>query len=231
MKIRIAILDDHTLVRTGLRLLIDSQPDMQVVGEAANVTEVFNLLAIEKPDVITLDIHLPDGNGLELLQKIVADFPDIRCIMLTMHDNSQFFKQAVMEGAAGYVVKTAADRDLLQAIRTVYSGKTYFHLSVSRPTPKPVKIMVESPDNETALLTEREREVVGFVANGHTSQEIADKLFLSRKTIETYRAKIMEKLGFSRRVDLVRFAMRKGMVPKNPDGFQPHIGKTTIADS
>jgi two-component system response regulator NreC len=210
---RILLADDHAVLRAGLCLLIRTQPDMECAGEAND--GVSTLAAIEqlKPDLVLLDLSMPKLGGLAALPEIRRKAPNTRILVLTMHADEEYLRQALKEGASGYVLKQAADQELLLAIRAVMRGEIYIHpamtrallgglLDRSRPSPGAMS-------NEEAL-SERESEVIKRVARGHTNQEIADHLGLSVKTVETYRTRAMEKLGLSSRAALVRYALERG---------------------
>jgi two-component system, NarL family, response regulator NreC len=218
--IRILMVDDHPVVRSGISMLLNAQSDMQVVGETSTQEEALKLIPECQPNVITVDIDLAKKDGLQMIPYIQQQFPTLRCLVLTMHNEPAYFKQAVLAGAAGYVVKAAAEQELLTAIRTINSGMTYFHLSVAAQQTATVESQNTETESPMSGLTEREREVLSLVASGHTSQEIGQQLFLSRKTIETYRARLMQKLGVSKRADLVKYAIQNGILtaasPPNP---------------
>jgi DNA-binding NarL/FixJ family response regulator len=208
-KIRVLIADDHAVLRSGLRLLINAQPDMEVVGEAASGPEALDRAGSLRPDVLTLDLSMPGGRGIPVLERLRQQCPDTRVLVLTMHDAAAYLRAALAAGAAGYVVKTAADTELLTAIRAVAQGRTFVDLSLpagagGRPA-RPAQ-----PGQ--AALSPRELAVLRLLAQGHTNQEAADRLFLSVKTVETYRARIAEKLGLRTRADLTRYAVEAGFL-------------------
>lgn len=207
-EIRILVADDHVVLRTGLRMLLNAQPDIKVVGEAGNGSEVLQLAAALQPDLILLDLSMPGLGGLETLPLLRKVVPSTRILILTMHDDESYLRQALHEGVAGYVLKKAADSELIAAIHAVMRGELYVHPSLTR-------ILLEDllPDKPSAienpweLLSDREKEVLELVARGHTSAQIAEKLNLSPKTVETYRGRGMEKLGLRTRAALVQFAI------------------------
>lgn len=213
--IRILLADDHAVLRAGLKLLLGEQPDMQVVGEAVDGTAVIPLTEVTQPDLILLDLTMPRLGGLEVLPLIQQKVPQVRVLILTMHDDEGYLRQALKMGAAGYVLKKAADVELLLAIRAVMRGDMYVH-------PTMTKVMLENvfpggeaqpaDDDLWATLSEREQEVLQLVAMGYTSREVAEKLSLSVKTVETYRARGMEKLELRSRAALVRFALAHGLM-------------------
>jgi DNA-binding NarL/FixJ family response regulator len=215
-KIRVLVADDHAVLRTGLRLLINTQPDMEVVGEAGTFAETVAAVRKTLPDVISLDLEMPGGTGMKLIETLAHDFPQSRILVLTMHHDPAYFRLALAAGAAGYVMKKSADSELLTAIRTLAKGQAYARIELdSGPLPSPA---VGKSEGATPLdsLSEREREVFDMVARGHTSQAIADKLFLSVKTVESYRARLMAKLGLKNRAELTQFALDLGLLGSSP---------------
>jgi DNA-binding NarL/FixJ family response regulator len=211
---KILLADDHAVLRVGLRLLLNSQPDFEVIGEAASGLEALDLAASLQPDLILLDLSMPGLSGLDSLPQLRRRAPQARILILTMHDDPQYLRQALKNGAAGYVLKKAADVELLSAVRAVLRGEVYVHPSMTRGLLEDLLPQAESTD-ELSLwntLSEREQEVLRQVALGYTSAEIAEKLTLSVKTVETYRARGMEKLGLTNRAALVRFALGRGLI-------------------
>lgn len=212
-RIRIHIADDHAVLRAGLRLLIQSQADMEVIGESGDAEQTLQQLANLPPDVLTLDLSMPGGGGIELLRKLTKSNPSLRVVVLTMHDEPEYFRAAMAAGAAGYVVKKSADTELLSAIRTVAQGRTYTNCELAPHGDKsPSKSIFNSRTNQLKELSQREREVLQFVAQGHTNQAIADRLSLSVKTVESYRARLMTKLSLHSRADLMQFALESGLL-------------------
>lgn len=206
--ISIIIADDHQLFRKGVKALINSGENLEVVGEASDAPELLDLLHKTKTDVLLLDISLPSGSGLELLEKVKTQFPAIKCIMLTMHEERQYVMQSLKKGADGYLLKEADETELKEAIRQVYAGKKYFKNKIS-------DLIIESiasPPSITALLTEREVEIVKMVAEGKITKEIADLLCVSVRTVETYRSKIMKKLEVSNTAEMVRLAYKHKLI-------------------
>jgi two-component system, NarL family, response regulator NreC len=211
---RILLADDHAVLRSGLRLLLSGQDGFQVVGEAATGTETLNQAEKLQPDLILLDLSMPGLGGMDSLPLLRKLAPSARVLILTMHDDPQYLRQALKNGAAGYVLKKAADVELLSAIRAVLRGEMYIHPSLTRVL---LDDLLPSPDTSSEMnsweaLSEREQEALRLVALGYTSAEIAEKLNLSVKTVETYRARGMEKLGLHNRAALVRFVMKKGLI-------------------
>jgi DNA-binding NarL/FixJ family response regulator len=191
---RVLIADDHGIVRSGLRLLLERQPDVEVIGEAADGAEARELAIRERPDLAILDVKMPKLTGLQATREIKAQAPEVSVLILSMHDDDRYVAEAMKAGASGYVVKTQADTDLVAAIRAVERGESF-------PAPEAL-----------GDLTPREEEVVKLVAEAHTTREIAAILHLSEKTVENHRANAMRKLGMRDRVELVRYAIRRGLI-------------------
>lgn len=213
-KTRILLADDHAVLRAGLRLLLDSQTDLKVVGEAGEGAEALRLAAELHPDLILLDLTMPGLSGLEALPALRKAAPGARILILTMHDDEGYLRQALQSGASGYVLKKAADSELISAVRAVLRGEVYIHPSMTKALLEDLLPAVggEEPTNPWDLLSKREQEVLILVACGHTSAEIAEQLSLSPKTVETYRGRGMEKLGLRSRAALVRFALAHGLL-------------------
>ncbi len=211
-RIRVLLADDHAVMRSGLRLLIDNQPDMHVIGEAGDGLQAIDQAAALQPDVILLDLTMPRLDGLASLKQIRERASHSRVLILTMHADEHYLREALSRGAAGYVVKQAADQEVLSAIRAVMRGEVYIHPSLTKALLGNLidQTRISVPTGSGLTLSERETEVIKAVARGHTNQEIAEKLALSVKTVETYRTRAMEKLGLSSRAALVRYAMEQG---------------------
>ncbi len=211
-QITVLLADDHAVMRSGLRLLIDNQADMHVVGEAGDGLQAIDQAAALQPDVVLLDLTMPKIDGLTSLKQIRERAPHTRVLILTMHADEQYLREALSRGAAGYVVKQAADQEVLSAIRAVMRGELYIHPSMTKAllgdlVKEPGSI---GPREPIELLSDRELHVIRQVARGYTNQEVAEKLSLSVKTVETYRARAMEKLSLTSRAALVRYAMEQG---------------------
>jgi DNA-binding NarL/FixJ family response regulator len=213
-KIRILIADDHAVLRAGLRMLIGAQADMEVVGEAADGEEAVRRAAELRPDIVLLDITMPGMGGIKAIEEIRRRAPATRVLVLTMHDVPAYLRSVLAAVGSGYVVKRAADAELLSALRGVHGGRTVLDPSlavrvvqggIGRRGPAPGTPVLASP------LSQREREVLDLVAQGYTNQQIADRLGLSVKTVETYRSRLVEKLGLRSRADLVRYALDSGL--------------------
>ncbi len=207
--IRVLIVDDHAVVRSGLRLLLEAEEDIEVVGEAGAVSEAVLETRAEKPDVILLDVVMPGKSGIEGVPALLHEAPDAKVLVLSMQDDPRYVREAVSAGAAGYVLKEAADVEVVAAIREVAGGGRYVHPALGA---RLVAAEVEERKRaEADPLSDREREVMRLLALGHTNQEIAKLLFISVRTAETHRAHIMRKLGLSTRAELVRYALSQGL--------------------
>lgn len=214
-KTRILLADDHAVLRTGLRMLINSQPDMEVVGEAASGEDALRITRELRPDLVLMDLTMPGAGGVEATARIQREAPGVRVLALTMHDDPAYLRAALAAGASGYVLKRAADTELLSAIRITHRGETFLAPSlagavVQEALGRKARGADAKPPHDS--LSEREREVLRLVAQGHTNQEVAERLFLSVKTVETYRARLMDKLGLRTRADLVRYAISAGLL-------------------
>jgi two-component system response regulator NreC len=213
-KIRILVVDDHTILRVGLRMMLNAQPDIEVIGEASDGNQAVSEAMRLVPDVILMDIAMPDCNGIEATRQVKRLQPETRILVLTMHENEEYLFQVLRAGASGYILKEAADTELITAIRTVSSGRFYL-------SPSAQSIMVgdylqrvrsgEERDSYSAL-TEREREILKLVAEGYTNNQIAERLTISPKTVDTHRTHIMDKLNLHSRAELVKYAMRRGLL-------------------
>jgi two-component system, NarL family, response regulator NreC len=210
--IRVLVVDDHAVVRAGLRRVLDAEEDIETVGEAANVDRaVFEALEAH-PDVVLMDVVMPGKTGIEGMPALLQAVPDVKVLMLSMQDDPQYVREAFEAGASGYVLKEAADTDVVDAVRAVASGERYVHPALGARL-----IAAESEERKRAEsdpLSEREREVLRLLALGHTNQEIAALLYISVRTAETHRAHIMQKLGLSSRAELVRYALDHGLVER-----------------
>jgi len=214
--IRVLLADDHAVLRAGLRLLLTGQNEFDVVAEASTGSEALSLAEKLHPDLILLDLSMPGLGGMDVLPTLRKMVPSTKILILTMHDDPQYLRQALRHGASGYVLKKAADAELISAIRVVLRGEIYVHPSMTRILLEDILPEAKSSNAEFtwANLSEREQEVLKMVALGHTSAEIADQLGLSAKTVETYRARGMEKLGLRTRAALVKFALQEGLIKR-----------------
>ena len=212
--IRVLLADDHVVLRSGLRLLLTSQNEFEVVGEASSGIETLSLAEQLQPDLILLDLSMPALGGLDALPALRKLVPLARILILTMHDDPQYLRQALKNGASGYVLKKAADAELLSAMRSILRGEVYVHPSMMRILLEDMLPEAQSTNKNDSWgsLSDREQAVLKMVALGHTSAEIAKQLSLSAKTVETYRARGMEKLGLRTRAALVKFALHEGLI-------------------
>jgi two-component system response regulator NreC len=215
-RIRLLLADDHAVLRSGLRMLLDVQPDMEVVGEAANGVEAVREALASRPDVVLMDVAMSGEGGLEATRRIKQRAPEIKVLVLSMYDDESYLRRALEAGASGYALKRAADTDLLSAIRAVARDEVYLHPALTRVLV--TDLLGHDPSTRGGArrdephLSEREVEVLRLVALGHTNQEIADSLYLSVKTVESYKGRLMEKLGLRGRAALVRYAVEAGLL-------------------
>ena len=213
-QIQVLIADDHALLRSGLRLLIDTQSDMKVIGEAGDFRTAREKAVELHPDVVTLDLSMPGGDGISVIEDLTKHLPGTRLLIVTMHDDASMFRAVFAAGAAGYVVKSAADTELLTAIRAVAAGRSFVSLPGNAELPLPECPPGADAHDQAELksLSTREHEVLTMVAQGHTNQAIADQLFLSVKTVESYRSRLMAKLNLGTRAELTQFALKHGIL-------------------
>lgn len=212
-KIRLFLVDDHAVLRTGLKLFFNSQEDMEAVGEAVSAEDALEKLLSVNPDIVLLDISLPGMSGVEAIARMKAFLPNVRILMLTMHEGEEYLQQALQAGAHGYVVKKAADTELLEAVRAVAKNDVFVHPSMAQTLIQSIYTKeVNHSKKKNINLTEREKEVLNLVALGNTNKEVSQKLNVSVKTVETHKARIMEKTGCERRSELVRYAMKNGYI-------------------
>ena len=210
-RLRILLADDHKIIRDGLKLLVNEQPDMQVVGEAGNGREVLEKARELKPNVVVMDLSMPELNGLQATARLKEERPEIKVVALTVHEDESYLRQLCKAGAAGYVLKRSAGDELIQAIRTVAKGGLFFDPTLanralaSQRAPSTAK-----GEPHAAELSEREKDVLIQLAWGYSNKEIAAKLRISVKTVETYKVRIGEKLGLRSRSEMVQYAMRQG---------------------
>ena len=216
MTITVLIVDDHPVVRSGLKALLEAEEDIEAVGEAGNVRDaVFRARAL-KPDVILMDVVMPGGSGIEATPAVLKEAPETKVLVLSMQDDPSYVREAFAAGASGYMLKEAADEEVVTAVREVAGGGRYVHPALGARL-----VAAEAEERaraEADPLTDREREVLRLLALGHTNQEIAKALFLSVRTVETHRAHIMQKLRLSTRAELVRHAMEQGLLTEEPGG-------------
>jgi two-component system response regulator NreC len=203
---RIVIADDHAVVRSGLRMLLDAEPDFEVVAEAGDVDAARRYVRGHHPDVLVLDLHMPGGPSLPDIPGLREEFPKTQIVVLTMQDDPAFAREAMRAGALGYVLKEAADSDLVEAVRRAASGQTYLQPTLG------ARLAAEPEHTARAELTDREIEVLGLIALGHTNTEVAGQLYLSVRTVESHRAHIQQKLRLSSRAELVRYAIENNLI-------------------
>ncbi|MFD9704526.1 response regulator [Lentzea sp. NPDC059081] len=211
MTVRILLADDHALVRRGVRLILDNEPDLEVVAEAGDGAEAITRAKADQPDLAILDIAMPRLTGLQAARELSRIQPDLRILMLTMYDNEQYFFEALKAGASGYVLKSVADRDLVEACRSAMRGEPFLY-------PGAVSSLIRNYLDRAKeglpprTITDREEEILKLVAEGHSSKEIADLLVISVKTVERHRANLLQKLGLKDRLELTRYAIRAGLI-------------------
>jgi DNA-binding NarL/FixJ family response regulator len=210
---RLLLADDHAMVRRGLRLILDAQPDLEVVAEAGDGVEVLELARRHEIELAVLDVSMPRMTGLQATAKLTAAHPGLRVLMLSMHDNEQYLFEALKAGASGYVLKSAADRDLVEACRATLRGEPFLYPSAVAALVRDFLDRARAGEAVPAdPLTPRELEVLKLVAEAYTNDQIADVLAISRKTVERHRENLMGKLGMRDRVELTRYAIRRGLV-------------------
>ena len=210
-KIKVLVVDDHAIMRDGIRALLGLHDDIEIVGEASEGKEAIEKVRELAPDVVVMDIAMPGMDGLEATRRIRKKSPKVKVLVLTQHDNREYILSAIKAGTTGYVPKRALGSDLVSAIRTVYKGDSFLYPSAAAAL---IEDYLQQAKREEPYdrLTAREREILKLIAEGHTSREIAEMLFVSLKTVLGHRTKIMEKLDLHNRSELIRYAMRKGLV-------------------
>ena len=228
-KIRVMIADDHAILRAGLRMLVDAQADMEVVSEASDGEKAIQTARETKPDVALLDLTMPRVGGMKALEKLAKDCPETRVLVLTMHDDPAYLRSALAAGASGYLLKRAVDAELLAAIRAVHRGGIFVD-------PRLASVLVQDvlakrspktgPGRQVNILSRRELQVLRLVARGYTSAQIAKQIFVGVKTIETYRARLTEKLGLRTRSDVIRFAVQTGLL--TPESMESEPGSSPL---
>jgi DNA-binding NarL/FixJ family response regulator len=212
VSISVIVVDDHAVVRSGLKLLLDAQEDIEVVGEGGTAEQAVLRAQLHKPDVVLLDVVMPGKSGLEVVPEVLQVSPKSKVLVLSMQDDPSYVREAFAAGASGYVLKEAADTELVDAVRHVADGGNYVH-----PTLGARLIAAEAEERRRAQedpLSDREREILRLLALGHTNQEIAKMLYISVRTAEAHRAHIMRKLSLSTRAELVRYALREGLLER-----------------
>jgi DNA-binding NarL/FixJ family response regulator len=213
LKTRILLADDHELVRDGLKLVLDSQPDLEVVAVAGDGAEAVELGLSDEIDLAVLDVSMPRRTGLQAARELQRHRPDLHILMLSVHDNEQYFFEALKAGASGYVLKSAANRDLIEACRATMRGEPFIYPPAASALIRDYLERAErGEETPTDPLTPREQEVIKQIAEGLSSEEIAEILVISKKTVDRHRANILEKLGMRNRVELTRYAIKRGLV-------------------
>ena len=212
-KLRVLIVDDHGIVRAGIKSLLDVQSDIEVVGEAAGGEEAIEKALALRPDLVLMDVAMPGMNGIEATRRIKEELPDTSVLVLSMHDDEEFFFPVLRAGASGYILKEAEPQELLYAIRTVHLGHIFLSPAVATVLLEGlVTTLPENMEENYGSLTRREKEVLRLAAAGKTNREMAEALFLSSRTVEKYRQAVMHKLGLARREDLTKYAIRRGLI-------------------
>jgi DNA-binding NarL/FixJ family response regulator len=206
--IRILLADDHAVVRRGLRLVLESEPDMHVVAEVGDGTEAVRRAVSDDVDLAVLDVSMPGMNGIQAVQELARLRPRLRTLILSMHSNEQYVLEAQRAGASGYVLKSVADHDLIRACRSAVRGESFVHPDTECPPRRPS----EGGDETDVALTGREAQILSLIADGHTSREIAEMLVISPRTVERHRENLRHKIGSRNQVDLTRYAIRAGLI-------------------
>ena len=212
--VRVLISDDHAILRSGLKMLLNAEPDIEVIGEATTGEEAIKLAGELKPDLVLMDVSMPGMGGLEATEQIKKRYPQIKVLILTMHESEAYLFRTIKAGGSGYVLKKSADTELISAIHQVIQGESFLKPSVTMALAQDYLERVQAGEvNDTySTLTEREREILKLIAEGNTNPEIAKLLVISVRTVETHRAHIMDKLGLHHRSELVKYAFRKGLL-------------------
>ena len=211
---KVLIADDHAIVREGVRMILAKEPDIEVVGEAEDGQQALDLVEQLGPNVVIMDLSMPGMGGIEATKKVKEQHPSVSVLALTMHEDESYVFQLLRAGASGYVLKRAAAQDLVQAVRAAAKGEAFLYPSVARKVVEDYLKRVEAGEERERYdgLTEREREILTLIAQGLGNQQIAEKLYITIKTVQTHRAHVLEKLGLHDRTQLVRYAIRKGLI-------------------
>lgn len=214
--IRVLLADDHAVLRAGLRALLNGEPNIIVIGEAGNGRETLEQVHLLQPDIVVLDLMMPEVKGIDIIDQLVQEYPHTRILVLTMHADTEYIRRVAMAGASGYVLKSSADTELIQAIREVAAGKSYLTSEATKALLEDYRgrtsPAVPSPEPAHNNLSEREHEVLVMTALGYSSKEVGDMLFISPKTVDTYRQRVMEKLNLESRAELVQYALKHGLL-------------------
>lgn len=212
MSIRILIADDHGVLRAGLRSLLNAEPDFTVVGEAGESWQAVQLAQELRPDILLLDLSMPGDGGIEVTRQVKQACPDTRILILTVHEDESLLQEAIRAGAAGYIIKRAAEPELINAVHAIWRGDLYIHPAMTRALLKGMQPAAPAAEEPAESLTPREKEVLRHIAQGYTNQQIADLLQISIRTVEGHRANLTGKLGQKTRVELVRYARQQGLL-------------------
>lgn len=207
-KIRILLTDDHAVVRQGFKLILNQQPDLEVIGEAGSAVEALRAIGDLKPDLVIMDIGMPEVNGVEAMRRIEENYPGTKVLILSMHKDAVYVREALRAGAKGYLLKESIDQDLLRAVRAVATGAAFLSPEVSGTVLQEIRQLQDPLDT----LTARERQILQMLAEGKVAKEVATELDVSIYTVDAHRGRIMKKLGLRSSTELVRFAMRKGII-------------------
>lgn len=210
--IRVLIADDHVIVRSGIKLLLESEKGIEVVGEAQNGREAIEMSNSLKPDIVLMDIAMPEIDGLEAARQIKSELPDTEILVLTMHRSEEYFFEMLKAGASGYLLKGAETSDLIQGIRTVAGGEVFLYPIMAQKLVKDYLTRLSNEETTNKLLSKREKEIILLLADGFTSKEIAEKLVISPSTVHSHRTNIMRKLDLNSRHELIRYAREKGLI-------------------
>jgi two-component system response regulator NreC len=211
-RIKVLIADDHTIVRSGVRMLLDAEPDIEVVGEALDGVEAVDLVAKLHPAVVLMDITMPGMDGMEATRHIKAEWPEINILVLTMHRRDEYFFEMLKAGASGYVLKGAETNELIHAVRVVARGEVFLYPTMTQKLVRDYLDRLSGSTEPESILTEREQQILRFLAEGFSSKEIAEKLVISPSTVYTHRSRLMDKLGLTSRHELVNYARRHGLL-------------------
>ncbi len=210
--IRVLIADDHTIVRAGVRLLLDTEPDIEVVGEAMGGSEAVRLALELRPNVVLMDVAMPGMDGIEATRQIKAQSPDIQILVLTMHRSDEYLFEMLQAGASGYIIKGAETDELIRAVRVVAKGEVFLYPTVTSKLVKEYLELAKAGADTGPVLSPREREIMRLLAEGYSNKEIAEKLVITLSTVYTHRSKLMEKLGLTSPHDLIQYARRTGII-------------------
>jgi len=206
MSIRILVADDHGVLRAGLRALLNAEPDLEVVGEAADGLTALRLVADLRPDVVLMDLSMPGMDGIQVARRLKETLPGTRVLILTVHEDESLLREAIQAGASGYIIKRAVESELINAIHAIYSGGLYVHPAMTRALIRDLAPSLAPDESQAEPLTPREIDVLRLIAQGYTNRQVAEKLNVSVRTVESHRANLTSKLGLSSRAELVRYA-------------------------